>query len=583
MKKLKPRDPKNIKLVEEIIERIRRDWADESNVVQIGPGIKISGGKPLVDTLCIQYFVVRKVEKVECKARGWMLIPEEIDGVPTDVEPTQQIPHQILETRRQRFDPLIGGIVIGNQTMDSVGTLGGIVFTDNAAGTAVGLTNEHVLVYTNDGATGDPVVQPWRDYDNDVDIVDADCCPDGQLSFDRVGNPLRDGAIGAAIALAVAAAASDVIDPHRRGQKNTNVDPDERTLKEHVHMRIAYPEMPLPGTPYTTKVEWDYTRHTDKGEHKYSVTESPANPHVLGEQELITNKTTYAQGEQVYFLAALASLGKKNGCQDRHVVAHALSPSEGQSKSTILQPVSKRDWKIVSNIFAGLDLSQPLLPQHLYFGDYPWQNLPPEGIPSFMRRGFMVTGLEGALLRFTGNPAGNIAVITIPNEGIEVRLPVGAEKAGAMVHGQHSEQITLTAFDGDQEVGSQSGAGNGVTAQLEVSAPRITRVTITGGAGEGLLLLVVSARTLEGSICCWWGKTTMEPTAETGLWSTYMFVQTVNDVPDGVEPAKAAQTIGGLLISNNLVSAGRRSELPYGEFCAIDSVPNGNFEVVPPS
>lgn len=586
MKKLEPREPKNVKTVELIIDRIRPEWGDEPNIVNIAPGIKISNGKPLVEMLCIQFFVDRKANKDECKVRGWKIIPDQIDDVPTDVECTQQKALQILETRRQRFDPLLGGIVIGNQRLDSVGTLGGIMFR-NADGAAVGLTNEHVLVYTNQGATGDPVAQPWRDYDSEVSIVDADCCPDGQLSYDGVPNPLAGAFAAVATTAAIAAAASDVIDPHRRGQNNTNVVPGERTLKEHVHMKIAYPEIPLPGTTYSTKVEWHYTRHTDKGVHTYSEKETPANPHVLREQELITNKVTYLRGEQVYFLAAIAGPDRRETCPERHVVAHAVSPLSNQLRSTILKPLRPADAKLLARVFQDLDMAKPLLPQYLYFDDYNWQNLPQTGIPRFTHRGFKVTGMGGSLLRFTDTlprpiPDG-VGELTIPQKGMEIRLPIGAELVAAWVYGQHSELITMEAFDGERKVDKSSGGGRSVPAILQVTAPRITRVTLKGGGGEGQLMLFASARKLEGHVCYYWGKTQLEPTAEIGLWSTYLIVQTVNDVPDGTPPHIAAQTIGGIVSSNNLVSAGRRSQLPYGEFCAIDAIPNGNFKVIPPS
>lgn len=585
MRKFDPREQNNIKKVEKIIDRIRSDWIDEPNIVSIGPGIKILKGKPLVDTLCIQFFVDRKISKGECEARGWKIIPEQIDNFPTDVESIQQKPLQILETRRQRFDPLLGGIVIGNQRLDSVGTLGSFVFR-NADGIAVGLTNEHVLVFTDMGAQGDPVAQPWRDYDSEVGIVNASCCPDGQLSFDDVPNPLADVFAAIAVAAAVAAAASDKIDPHRAGQEHTNVEPGERTLKEHVHMKIDYPEFPLPGTPYATSIKYEYTRHTDKTQHTYSKSDKPTNPHILREQELITNKPTYTPNDEVYFIAAIAGMAKRETCPDRHVIAHAISPMGNQRKSTILKPFQSIDMKYLYKIFQDLNLEQPLLHQYLYFGDYNWQNVPQKGVPRFTHRGFTITGIDSSLLRFTDTiprptPDG-IGELTIPQKGIEIQLPIGSEITATWVYGQHSQPIVMDAYDGEQKVGSKSGSGQGILAVLMVEAPRITKVTITGGGGEGLLLFFVSARKLERNACYYWGKIKLDPTAEIGLWSTYLMVQTINDVPDGIEPSKAAQIIGGLVTSNNLVSGGRRSQLPFGDFCAIDAVPNGNFKVIPP-
>jgi hypothetical protein len=587
MRAVDPREPENIEAVEAIIARIRHEWEDEANVVAIAPGIKLTGGVPKVDTLSIQFFVHRKVDADEAEAWGWRVIPSEIDDIPTDVETTQQPPTQILEQRRNRFDPLVGGIVIGNASLSSVGTLGGIVFTDDAAGTRVGLTNEHVLVHTNEGATGDPVAQPWRDYDADVSIVEADCCPDGKLSFGNVPNPLRDAMTATAVAAAVAAAASDQVDPHRRGQQNTPVPADERTTTEHVHMHISYPEMPLPGTPYTTKVSWDYTRFTDRGEHHYSAAdELMSNPHVLREQELLTHKTTYDQGALVYYLAAIGKQGRRLDCAEEYVVAHAVSPSEDHLQSTVLRPVQPGDLDLLQKVFHDIDPTQPLLPQYLYFGDYDWAAVPPAGILRFEHRGFDVAGIGGARIRFTDDlprpiPDGMGEVI-VPGGGIGIGLPAAAELAVAGVFADQSPMV-MTAYDGDQAVGSQSGSGGGTPANLMVTADRITRVTITGGGGAGKLLVFGSARTLSGPVCTYWGTTRLAPSAELGLWSTYLMVQTTNDVPAGTDPAKAAQTIGGLVSSHNLVSAGRRLQLPYGEFCAIDAIGNGAFKVVSPA
>lgn len=584
MRRLDPRDPANIEELEAVIAGIEAEWRDEPNVVAIAPGIKMRDDSPLVDTLAIQFFVRRKVTIDECDAWGWKRIPEEIGDIPTDVESTICEPAQ-LPTRSQRFDPLVGGISIRNMGWTAGGTLGGILLTDDADRTPVGLTCEHVLIMTNLGAVGDPVVQPHGEYESEVRVVDADCCPDGHLSFDAVPNPLRDAMTATTAAASIAAAASDVIDPHRRGQENTPVADGERTMSEHVHMHVAYPEIPLPGTQYGTEVSWKYTRFTDRGEHHHAVEkERAANPHVLKEQELITAEATYEQGAIVYYLAAIAKPGRRLDCSDEHVVAHAVAPSEGHLQSTILRPVQEGDVKLLTSEFSGLDPTQPLMPQFLFFGDFDWASVPPAGVPRFEHRGFEVVGIGGALLRFSDEeprpiPDG-MGELTIPTDGLSIRLPVAAEMAGAAVYGQHPDPIVLTAYEGDRVVGSDSGGGDGVASNMLVTASNMTRVTFTGGGGLGKLLLFGSARSPVGRACIYWGRTRLPPDAELGLWLTYLVVQTTNDVPVGANPAEAARTIGGLVSSQNLVSGGRRSELPFGQFCAIDSMANGAFKVV---
>ncbi|MDH3755857.1 MAG: hypothetical protein OEU32_18500, partial [Acidimicrobiia bacterium] len=365
------------------------------------------------------------------------------------------------------------------------------------------------------------------------------------------------------------------------------VPPTERTDTEHVHMHVSYPDMPLPGTPYTTKVSWDYTRFTNRGEHSYSVGNEPmSNPHVLREQELLTHQTTYDQGAVVYYLAAIAKQGRRLDCADEYVVAHAVSPSEDHLQSTILRPVQPGDLDLLKKVFGHIDPTQPVLPQYLYFGDYDWASVPPAGVLRFEHRGFVVTGIGGARIRFTDDeprpiPDG-MGEVVVPGDGIEIVLPAAAELVVAAVYGDKSS-VVMTAYDGDRAVGSQSGGGGGAAANLMVTADRITRVTITGGDGIGKLLIFGSARTLSGPVCSYWGQTRLAPSAETGLWSTYLMVQTTNSVSAGTDPAKAAQTIGGLVSSHNLVSAGRRRQLPFGDFCAIDAIANGAFKVVSPA
>jgi len=56
-----------------------------------------------------------------------------------------------------------------------------------------------------------------------------------------------------------------------------------------------------PGTPYRLGADWVYERETDLRTLTHSVTETRENPHVLREQELLTNRRVYRQGQTIYF------------------------------------------------------------------------------------------------------------------------------------------------------------------------------------------------------------------------------------------------------------------------------------------
>jgi len=51
--------------------------------------------------------------------------------------------------------------------------------------------------------------------------------------------------------------------------------------------------------------------------------------------------------------------------------------------------------------------------------------------------------------------------------------------------------------------------------------------------------------------CLYTGQITVQQGIPFGPWNHYLYVQTTNNVPDGVKPEEAAQTIGGLPVSQN--------------------------------
>ena len=67
---------------------------------------------------------------------------------------------------------------------------------------------------------------------------------------------------------------------------------------------------------------------------------------------------------------------------------------------------------------------------------------------------------------------------------------------------------------------------------------------------------------------------------EPGDWSTYLFAQTLNDVPAGTDPLEAARSIGGLAVTDNFADLGESSNVTYGSACNVALVPNGAFRVL---
>lgn len=79
------------------------------------------------------------------------------------------------------------------------------------------------------------------------------------------------------------------------------------------------------------------------------------------------------------------------------------------------------------------------------------------------------------------------------------------------------------------------------------------------------------------------GQLTLAPGEELGMWNTYLFAQTKNDVPLNTDPLVAAQTIGGLPVTNSFSEGGVFDNFIYGKSCSIKINPNGKFRVIAPA
>ena len=123
------------------------------NVVGLGTGYKIANGEKTRD-LCVITLVSRKLPKTALASSA--LVPKMLGGIPTDVVEVGEIRAQPSPTDRWR--PAPGGVSIGHYQI-TAGTLGCVV-RDKATNARLILSNNHVLANSNDGAIGDPILQP---------------------------------------------------------------------------------------------------------------------------------------------------------------------------------------------------------------------------------------------------------------------------------------------------------------------------------------------------------------------------------------------------------------------------------------
>ncbi|MDY0018544.1 MAG: trypsin-like peptidase domain-containing protein [Anaerolineae bacterium] len=122
------------------------------NVVACGLGYKIRGTEQTQE-LSLIVSVVRKLPKEELSSKD--LVPQTLDGLPTDVVETGYIRAQGIDPKgRQR--PAMPGISLGHYQI-TAGTFGLLVQRGDE--TFI-LSNNHVLANANNAQAGDPILQP---------------------------------------------------------------------------------------------------------------------------------------------------------------------------------------------------------------------------------------------------------------------------------------------------------------------------------------------------------------------------------------------------------------------------------------
>lgn len=145
-----------------ILSSVRSTLMARKNVVATGVGYKVTAGKK-TDQLSIICSVEQK--EPSSKLSSSDLLPQAIEGIPTDVVATGRI--RAFQPPTDRYRPAPGGVSIGHFEI-TAGTLGCLVQKD---GQTYILSNNHVLANSNDAAIGDPILQPGP-YDGGTNPAD---------------------------------------------------------------------------------------------------------------------------------------------------------------------------------------------------------------------------------------------------------------------------------------------------------------------------------------------------------------------------------------------------------------------------
>jgi hypothetical protein len=149
---------------------ILRKHADEllskPGVYAVGLGEKVSKGKRTGKKALICSI---KQKKPLAQLTNEELIPQDVDGIPTDIVEIGDRPRAFVEYR-ERQRPVVPGISSGHWQI-TAGTIGAVV---EVSGDIMLLSNNHVFANENIANLGDPIIQPG-DYDG------------GSIATDKIG------------------------------------------------------------------------------------------------------------------------------------------------------------------------------------------------------------------------------------------------------------------------------------------------------------------------------------------------------------------------------------------------------------
>lgn len=564
-----------IQQIKDIVQRLRQQYASDPNIQTVGWGLATRGGE-LKDGISIIFYVKDKLpSERSIRAAGSLPIPAEIEGFKTDVQLARMRPSQAGDRDEIKYDPLRGGVASSNSEghiywFNGYGTLG-VLARDNVSGEAVALSNWHV--WGDGGDVGDKIIQPGHPTAGDhVEAIGkvAACGPLLTSLIEwEVPSPLTVGLYGGAAAAAIAAAASDYRDPTRRGQDNTSPDPGERTQREVVDMAIEYPDLPLPGVAFQTKVKWMYQRETDQRVLSYQVEESSVNTQFLLGKLVVTDKAQYKPGEMVKLTAAIWDYQPRQ-CDGYHVVAHLIPHARPKTALRIvLHPTA------CPRTFPQQPPDQETV--CLEFADFPVGQYPYTG--KFAWLGYLDTGQQPVRIVDWFEPAVALQISQKPL--LLTHIP--ASRVTAKVAQFTSTLVTLIASNAAGQILDQKTAPVEQEAihELVLNGEGIVQVVVRGGGGEGLLIsycinpirseefsttvsksvaasvhtelpqLSTTGSRLRSRRCCFTGSIQLPPDEVPGKWDVHLTVQNINTVPEGTPADQAATIIGGHLLSSH--------------------------------
>jgi hypothetical protein len=564
--------------IQTLLKRLAAEYAGDPNIRTIGFGLRNRGGTLETERVII-FYVHRKYGTArQIEAAGSKLIPPEIGGFATDVQPFDPRRAAAGERDDKEFDPLLGGVMTSNAEghiywFNGAGTLGCLV-RDAGDATPMALSNWHV--WGDGGDEGDDIIQPGHPTAGDhvEGVVKVAACGPLITSLIEWEAPdaLTVGLYGGAAAAAVAAAASDVRDPTRRGQDHTPTDPGELTTSERVVVGIEYPQLPLPGVAFETKVTWEYTRHTTQGIRPHQVDETRINTQFLLGKLVVTDKPAYQPGEVVTVTAAIWDY-QPRPCDGYHVVAHLIPHARPATALRVLlhptvcprrfppDPPDRPDGGVVC----------------LDFDDFKPTTYPPQG--SFAWLHYLSTG--GDPVRVVNWFPPELALQVPPRPLLLTHVP--ARRVIARVAQFTGTPVAMLAFNAAGHIVDQQTAPSqqGTIHELTLSGQGIVRVIVRGGGGEGLLIsycieaeregeittgipprvatlvrselpeLELAANQLRARRRCFRGQIQLPPDEPAGKWDVHLTVQNINHVPGGTRPDIAATTIGGHLLSSH--------------------------------
>ncbi|WP_380674816.1 hypothetical protein [Salinigranum sp. GCM10025319] len=574
-------DRDEIERLNQIVERLREEYADDPNVRTVGWGLASRRGE-LRDERSIIFYVNEKYPTERAvETAGSRSIPTRIEGYPTDVVEGTPKSTQAGDRDETAYDPLLGGPASSNADehiwlFNGYGTLG-ILCRDDDDDTAMALSNWHV--WADGGEFGDTIIQPAhpRAGEHLEGLTKVAACGPlvGSLIEGRVPSPLALGLYGGATAAAVAAALSDYRDPVRRGQDATSPRAGERTEREEVDVDVEYPDLPWPGTPFETRVEWEYTRTTDQRTLTHSVSEHRHNAEFLLGQYVSTDSATYEPGDEVDVVGAVWDYQARS-CDAYHVVAH-LVPDEhpDDAVSVVLHPDTcprtvpvdpPRDPGQEACVDFGEYRPDQQFP---YKYDFRWLSVLDRGQNDLRVVDWLPLGQsdgDGELylshdgLRFSHVPATRVtvrvaqfnepvAVTAYNSAGLQVDQTTGPEE---------QETVHDIVVEGDAIVATEVTGGGGEGVIVEYCMDPVEDDEIEIEVDEGVIESLRAERTLthrppDNSVrahrCCFRGTTTVPPAEDEGRWSVYLVVQNVNETPHGTDPEEAAGRIGGHVLT----------------------------------